>query len=86
VDRVVVHVDTQRSEYLVNQRQFYVSISRARTDARIYTNDTEALDKAASRDMQKSTAIEAVRVSVRQEQGNGRQVPREQSRGAEWSR
>ena len=37
VDRVIVNVDSLRSAQLVNRRQFYVSISRARHNARIYT-------------------------------------------------
>ena len=50
VDRVIVNVDTTRSVKLVNQRQFYVSISRARHDARIYTDDAPALARAVGRE------------------------------------
>jgi ATP-dependent exoDNAse (exonuclease V) alpha subunit len=50
VDRVIVNIDTTRSVKLVNQRQFYVSISRARHDARIYTDDAQALARAVGRE------------------------------------
>ncbi|HTW86918.1 MAG TPA: ATP-binding domain-containing protein [Candidatus Binataceae bacterium] len=46
VDRVIVNIDTTRGVQLVNRRQFYVSLSRARYDARIYTNDSGALRRA----------------------------------------
>ncbi len=58
VDRVIVNIDTTRSVKLVNQRQFYVSISRARHDARIYTDDATALARAVGREQLKSTALE----------------------------
>ena len=38
IDRVLVNVDTEQSVALVNQQQFYVSISRAREDAQVFTN------------------------------------------------
>jgi ATP-dependent exoDNAse (exonuclease V) alpha subunit len=60
VDKVIVNVDTERSTTLVNQKQLYVSISRARQDARIYTNDKAELTQTVSRDTQKATALEAV--------------------------
>jgi len=58
VDRVIVNIDTTRSVKLVNQRQFYVSISRARHDARIYTDDATALARAVGREQLKPTALE----------------------------
>jgi UvrD-like helicase C-terminal domain len=58
VDRVIVNLDTTRSVKLVNQRQFYVSISRARHDARIYTDDATALARAVGREQLKPTALE----------------------------
>jgi ATP-dependent exoDNAse (exonuclease V) alpha subunit len=39
VDRVIVDINTQLSPELVNRKQFYVSISRARTSITIYTDD-----------------------------------------------
>ena len=58
VDRVIVNVDSERSARLVNRRQFYVSLSRARHDARIYTDNAEALARAVAREQLKPTALE----------------------------
>ena len=44
VDRVIVDIDTRLSQELVNRKQFYVSISRARNALAIYTNDRAQLD------------------------------------------
>jgi ATP-dependent exoDNAse (exonuclease V) alpha subunit len=49
VDRVIVNDDSTRSSRLVNREQLYVSISRGRIDARVYTNDAEALRLAVTR-------------------------------------
>ena len=39
-DRVLVHVDTEQAhEQLINSRLAYVSVSRGRYDAPIYTSD-----------------------------------------------
>jgi len=61
VDRVIINVDTTRGAQLVNRKQFYVSLSRARYDARIYTNDSEALRRAASRNLEKAIALDKLR-------------------------
>jgi len=45
-----------RSAQLVNHEQFYVSISRARNDARVYTNDAQALRRAV-REPKKEIAL-----------------------------
>ena len=63
VDRVIVNIDTARSVKLVKQRQFYVSISRARHDARIYTDDANALARAVGREQLKPTALEHLSVA-----------------------
>jgi hypothetical protein len=60
IDRVLVNVDTEQSVALVNQQQFYVSISRARVDAQVFTNKTEELAQAVNRAWPKSTALDAV--------------------------
>jgi len=64
VDRVIVHVDTNRSPELVNQKQFYVSISRARHAVSLYTDDRARLDLAAGRNREKSLALERVRSTL----------------------
>ena len=43
VDRVIVDIDTRLSPELVNRKQFYVSISRARNALTIYTDDRSRL-------------------------------------------
>ena len=59
-DRVLVHVDTEQAhDQLVNSRLAYVSVSRGRYDAQIYTNDAEKLGEELSRDVSKQSALEA---------------------------
>jgi conjugative relaxase-like TrwC/TraI family protein len=57
-DRVLIHVDTEKSELLVNNRFAYVSVSRAQHDAHIYTNDGSKLSRSLSRESSQRTAIE----------------------------
>src|SRR5580698_6825641 len=56
--RVLVHVDTEKSELLVNDRFAYVSVSRAQHDAHIYTNDAGKLGRRLSRENSQRTATE----------------------------
>jgi UvrD-like helicase C-terminal domain len=81
-DRVLVHVDTETAhENLVNTRLAYVSVSRARDDAQIFTNDAARLGEAFSRDISKASALEAEissAINQSEEQVNEEQrVPRE---------
>ena len=48
VDRVIVDIDTRISLELVNRKQFYVSISRARNSVAIYTNNRRGLGHAVT--------------------------------------
>ena len=57
-DRVLIHVDTEKSQLLVNNRFAYVSVSRARHDAHIYTNDGSKLSRSLSRESSPRTATE----------------------------
>jgi ATP-dependent exoDNAse (exonuclease V) alpha subunit len=57
--RVLIHVDTEKSELLVNNRFAYVSVSRAQHDAHIYTNDRSKLSHRLSRENPQRTATEA---------------------------
>ena len=57
-DRVLIHVDTEKSELLVNNRFAYVSVSRAQHDAHIYTNDGSKLSRSLGRDSSQRTATE----------------------------
>jgi conjugative relaxase-like TrwC/TraI family protein len=56
--RVLIHVDTEKSVLLVNNRFAYVSVSRAQHDARIYTNDGSKLSCSLSRESSQRTATE----------------------------
>ncbi len=57
-DRVLVHVDTEQAhDQLVNSRLAYVSVSRGRSDAQIYTNDADKLGEELSRDVSKQSAL-----------------------------
>jgi ATP-dependent exoDNAse (exonuclease V) alpha subunit len=56
--RVLIHVDTDNSELLVNNRFAYVSVSRAQHDAQIYTNDGSELSRSLSRESSQRTATE----------------------------
>jgi conjugative relaxase-like TrwC/TraI family protein len=56
-ERVLIHVDTEKSELLVNNRFAYVSVSRGQYDAQIYTNDRSELARDLSRDLTQPTAI-----------------------------
>jgi ATP-dependent exoDNAse (exonuclease V) alpha subunit len=57
VDRVIVDIDTRLSPELVNRKQFYVSISRARNALAIYTNDRRGLGRTLNRNPEKSMAL-----------------------------
>jgi ATP-dependent exoDNAse (exonuclease V) alpha subunit len=61
VERVIVNADSIRNAQLVNRKQFYVSISRARNDAQVYTDDLEALRRAVAREPRKAVALETVK-------------------------
>lgn len=67
VDRVIVNIDTARSAELVNRKQFYVSISRARCGVTVYTDDRRALQHAVGRTREKSIALERLRLNVGQD-------------------
>ena len=69
IDRVLVHVDTEKSKELVNTRMAYVSVSRARHDAHIYTNDKDKLAERLGREMSHSTAVQAKAPEHQAEQG-----------------
>lgn len=59
VNRVLVNADTTEPDKLLNQRMAYVAGSRARLDARIYTDSEAKLSAALARQVDKSTALEA---------------------------
>jgi ATP-dependent exoDNAse (exonuclease V) alpha subunit len=58
-DRVLIHVDTELgAKDLLNSRMAYVSVSRGRYDARIYTNNAQTLGQELTRDVSHSHAIQ----------------------------
>ncbi len=58
-ERVLIHVDTELgAKDLLNSRMAYVSVSRGRYDAQIYTNNAPALGQELSRDVSHSPAIQ----------------------------
>ena len=70
-------MDTSHSEELVNRRQFYVGVSRAVEDARVYTDDRSALSRAVSREQGRESALSVLdRVPARGTRGA---VPRQET-------
>jgi len=58
-DRVLIHVDAELgAKELLNSRMAYVSVSRGRYDAQIYTNNAQTLGQELSRDVSHSPAIQ----------------------------
>jgi conjugative relaxase-like TrwC/TraI family protein len=58
-DRVLIHVDTELgAKDLLNSRMAYVSVSRGRYDAQVYTNNAQALGQELNRDVSHSPAIQ----------------------------
>jgi len=58
-DRVLIHVDTELgAKDLLNSRMAYVSVSRGRYDAQIYTNNAQTLGQELSRDVSHSPAVQ----------------------------
>ena len=58
-DRVLIHVDSELgAKDLLNSRMAYVSVSRGRYDAQIYTNNAGTLGQELSRDVSHSPAIQ----------------------------
>jgi hypothetical protein len=79
VERVIVCVDTQRPPALVNQQQFYVSLSRARTEALVFTDSRADLPRAVSRLAEKTSALDFVSI------GGKRDGTRSETRGGRGS-
>jgi ATP-dependent exoDNAse (exonuclease V) alpha subunit len=67
-DRVLIHVDTELgAKELLNSRMAYVSVSRGRHDAQIYTNNAQTLGQELSRDVSHSPAIQQQRLAQKME-------------------
>jgi conjugative relaxase-like TrwC/TraI family protein len=57
-DRVLINMDTTAHPELINTRFAYVSVSRATSDARIYTNDATTLAERLNTDISKTSAVQ----------------------------
>ena len=73
MDRVLVNAETTETDLLVNQRMAYVAVSRARLDARIYTDSAADLGTALARRRDKTMALEALQ-QVRGEASSGNEI------------
>ena len=62
-DRVLINANTQQSALLLNDRTAYVAVSRARDDARIYTDSTQNLSEALNREINKPTRSKRYKVT-----------------------
>jgi ATP-dependent exoDNAse (exonuclease V) alpha subunit len=58
-DRVLVYIDT-KYEQTIGSESFYVAISRARQEARLYVNDESGVAVALGRSLQRPYALEAL--------------------------
>jgi ATP-dependent exoDNAse (exonuclease V) alpha subunit len=67
-DRVLVNMDMDVHKNLINTRFAYVSISRAKIDAQIFTNDASRLAERLSTDISKQSAIDARQLNKEQPQ------------------
>jgi conjugative relaxase-like TrwC/TraI family protein len=56
-DRVLINADAKAHPDLVNSRFAYVAVSRARSDARIYTDDWPAMEARLGTEISKSSAL-----------------------------
>ncbi len=63
-DRVLINMDTKTHPDLINSRLAYVSVSRARYHAEIYTNDATGLGPRLNRSVGKTSAVEFSQSSV----------------------
>lgn len=63
MDRVLVNAETTETDMLLNQRMAYVAMSRARFDARVYTDSAVDLGGALNRPKDKEMALEALKES-----------------------
>jgi conjugative relaxase-like TrwC/TraI family protein len=61
VNRVLVNAETMETDLLLNQRMAYVAISRARFEARVYTDSLKELGPALNREKNKEIALDALR-------------------------
>ena len=79
-DFALAHVDTEQAhEQLINSRLAYVSVSRGRYDAQIYTNNVEELVEELRRNVSKQTALETEHVMGASDQAHTIETAERQS-------
>ncbi|MBB5062506.1 MobF family relaxase [Granulicella mallensis] len=77
-DRVLINMDTTAHPELINTRFAYVSVSRAVSDARLYTNDATTLAQRLNTDISKTSAMQLNKPnSQTQERSNTSIQPKE---------
>lgn len=82
-DRVLIEAETNRKT--TGRDTFYVSISRARLHAYVYTNDAHDLPRAIDRDVQKSAALDLQRQVERPAKADRDwEKARVSKRGGDW--
>jgi ATP-dependent exoDNAse (exonuclease V) alpha subunit len=75
-DRVLIHVDTElAAKDLLNSRMAYVSVSRGRYDAQIYTSNAAILGQKLGRDVSHPPAIQPEPVTQKIEQHHTKKEP-----------
>jgi conjugative relaxase-like TrwC/TraI family protein len=80
MDRVLVNAETTETDLLLNQRMAYVAVSRAKFDARVYTDSAAELGCALNRPKNKQMALEALEES---KAASSNEMPNELPIGAE---
>lgn len=82
VDRVLVHIDSDLAcKGLINTRMAYVSVSRARHDAIIFTNEQASLGQELSRDISHLSALTPAEIKLEQELSYASERKLSQSKG-----
>jgi conjugative relaxase-like TrwC/TraI family protein len=71
VNRVLVNAETIETDLLLNQRMAYVAISRARFEARVYTDSLKELGPALNRENNKEIALDALGQTQAAAKGRG---------------
>ena len=84
-DRVLIHVDTELgAKDLLNSRMAYVSVSRGRYDAQIYTNNAQTLGQELSRDVS-AFSCDSARARSAQDRTTNHAHESDQSGFRSWS-
>jgi conjugative relaxase-like TrwC/TraI family protein len=72
-DRLLLHVDASQG-HLLGHESWYVGISRARNEIRIFTDDASRLPAGIARSLEQESALEVASVYRRRERDRGHQI------------